>query len=149
MRFFDRSLFRRNGVGVKPIDYDFIDCLPKEYSEIIDQACVGVAEVVEDCLTREYCSYTTSFDSLGADSLDRLEIIMALQERFGLEIDDEAAEKIITVGDAIIYALTHEHREYTPVLGEEQMGKPESVNVYDADLASLIKSGLNAPHDTS
>ncbi|MCJ7509252.1 MAG: acyl carrier protein [candidate division Zixibacteria bacterium] len=42
-------------------------------------------------------------DDLGADSLDTVELVMALEEEFGLEIPDEEAEKITTVGEAIEY----------------------------------------------
>ena len=42
-------------------------------------------------------------DDLGADSLDTVELVMALEEEFDLEIADEDAEKIGTVGDAISY----------------------------------------------
>ncbi len=42
-------------------------------------------------------------DDLGADSLDTVEIVMALEEEFGIEIPDEDAEKITTVGEAIQY----------------------------------------------
>lgn len=42
-------------------------------------------------------------DDLGADSLDTVELVMALEEEFSLEIPDEEAEKITTVGDAITY----------------------------------------------
>lgn len=42
-------------------------------------------------------------DDLGADSLDIVELIMALEEEFGLEIPDSEAEKIATVGDAVEY----------------------------------------------
>jgi acyl carrier protein len=42
-------------------------------------------------------------DDLGADSLDRVELIMALEETFGVEIPDEDAEKISTVKDAVDY----------------------------------------------
>ena len=42
-------------------------------------------------------------DDLGADSLDTVELVMALEEEFGIEIPDEDAEKIATVGDAIKY----------------------------------------------
>jgi len=47
---------------------------------------------------------TVSFkDDLGADSLDAVEFIMALEEKFGIEIPDEDAEKMQTVNDAIKY----------------------------------------------
>ncbi|MEQ8639477.1 MAG: acyl carrier protein [Alphaproteobacteria bacterium] len=42
-------------------------------------------------------------DDLGADSLDTVELVMAFEEEFGCEIPDEAAEKIVTVKDAITY----------------------------------------------
>ena len=45
----------------------------------------------------------TSFEELNADSLDIVELIMALEEAFDLDIPDEEAEKIRTVGDAVNY----------------------------------------------
>lgn len=42
-------------------------------------------------------------EDLGADSLDTVELVMALEEEFDLEIQDEEAEKLATVGDAIEY----------------------------------------------
>jgi acyl carrier protein len=51
---------------------------------------------------------TASFiDDLGADSLDTVELVMALEEGFGMEIPDEDAEKITTVKDAITYIEAH------------------------------------------
>ena len=46
-------------------------------------------------------------DDLGADSLDQVELVMALEEAFGVEIPDEDAEKIRTVRDAIDYIDKH------------------------------------------
>lgn len=46
-------------------------------------------------------------EDLGADSLDLAELMMALEEEFGVEIPDEDAEKILTVGDAINYLNEH------------------------------------------
>lgn len=46
-------------------------------------------------------------DDLGADSLDTVELIMALEEEFNVEIPDEDAEKMITVGDSLNYLKEH------------------------------------------
>jgi acyl carrier protein len=51
---------------------------------------------------------TASFaEDLGADSLDQVELVMALEEEFNLEISDEEAEKIKTVQDAVSYIQAH------------------------------------------
>mgnify|MGYP000954058093 CR=1 FL=1 len=55
--------------------------------------------VDEDDITME----SSFIDDLGADSLDIVELIMALEEEFDLEIPDNEAEKITTVGDAVEY----------------------------------------------
>lgn len=47
-------------------------------------------------------------DDLGADSLDTVELVMAFEEEFGLEIPDEDAEEMQTVGDAIDYLSTRQ-----------------------------------------
>lgn len=47
-------------------------------------------------------------DDLGADSLDIVELVMALEEEFELEIPDEDAEKIRTVGEAVKYIQDHQ-----------------------------------------
>jgi acyl carrier protein len=46
-------------------------------------------------------------EDLGADSLDQVELVMALEEEFNLEISDEEAEKIKTVQDAVNYIQAH------------------------------------------
>mgnify|MGYP000976186455 FL=1 len=50
---------------------------------------------------------STFVDDLGADSLDIVELIMALEEEFNMEIPDEEAEKISTVGDVVEYIKSH------------------------------------------
>jgi acyl carrier protein len=47
-------------------------------------------------------------EDLGADSLDTVELVMAFEEEFGMEIPDEDAEKLQTVGDAIKYIQEHQ-----------------------------------------
>jgi len=47
-------------------------------------------------------------EDLGADSLDTVELVMAFEEEFGIEIPDEDAEKLQTVGDAIAYIQQHQ-----------------------------------------
>jgi acyl carrier protein len=65
---------------------------------IVEQLGVDEAEVTP----------TASFvDDLGADSLDTVELVMAFEEAFGIEIPDEDAEKIATVQDAINYIEKH------------------------------------------
>lgn len=55
---------------------------------------------VEESLVTPEASFTAD---LGADSLDTVELVMAFEEEFGCEIPDKAAEKILTVKDAIDY----------------------------------------------
>jgi len=59
---------------------------------IVEHLGVEESKVVEDAGFIEH---------LGADSLDTVELVMAFEEEFSIEIPDEAAEKILTVGDAI------------------------------------------------
>jgi len=66
----------------------------KVKSIIVEQLGVDVEEVKME---------SSFIDDLGADSLDIVELIMALEEEFDLEIPDEDAEKIRTVGEAVKY----------------------------------------------
>ncbi len=59
--------------------------------------------VTDDQVTEE----ASFVDDLGADSLDQMELVMALEEEFGVEIPDEDAEKITRVRDAISYITEH------------------------------------------
>ena len=65
-----------------------------------------VKKIVADHLGIEEAKVTdeASFiDDLGADSLDTVELVMAFEEEFGCEIPDDAAEKIVTLKDAVTY----------------------------------------------
>lgn len=61
---------------------------------IVDQLGVDENKITED---------SSFIDDLGADSLDIVELIMAFEEEFDIEIPDEDAEKMKTVGDAVKY----------------------------------------------
>lgn len=65
---------------------------------IVEQLGVSAEEVTLEA---------SFIDDLGADSLDTVELVMALEEEFDMEIPDEDAEKIVTVGDAIDYIEKH------------------------------------------
>jgi acyl carrier protein len=65
---------------------------------IVEQLGVDAAEVTPNA---------HFVNDLGADSLDTVELVMALEEEFDTEIPDEQAEKIQTVGQAIDYISTH------------------------------------------
>ena len=69
-----------------------------------------VREIVAEQLERDVkeVTNTASFiDDLGADSLDIVELVMKMEEEFGIEIPDEEAVKIKTVNDVIQYITTH------------------------------------------
>ena len=74
--------------------------------EKIDERVKGI--VVEQLgVNPEEVTIEASFvDDLGADSLDTVELVMALEEEFGMEIPDEDAEKITTIREAVNYITT-------------------------------------------
>lgn len=75
--------------------------MPKMSSvaEKVKKIVVEQLGVSEDQVTSE----AKFIEDLGADSLDQVELVMALEEEFGSDIPDEDAEKLTTVGDAIKY----------------------------------------------
>lgn len=74
-----------------------------EVAEKVKKMIVEQLGVAENEVTDE----AKFIDDLGADSLDIVELIMALEDEYGIEIPDEDAEKIVTVGDAIRYIEEH------------------------------------------
>ncbi len=69
-----------------------------------------VAEIIADQLGIDAAGITEDdafIDTLGADSLDIVELIMAFEDEFSLSISDEDAENIRTVGDAVAYIKSH------------------------------------------
>ena len=71
----------------------------EEIFEKIKNIIVEQLGVVETTVTLD----ASFIDDLGADSLDIVELIMALEEEFDIEIPDEDAEKVVTVGDVVDY----------------------------------------------
>ena len=73
----------------------------------MDTVLEKVKEVISEQLDVEdldsITTETTFIDDLGADSLDIVELIMALEEEFDIEIPDADAEKVVTVGDVVDY----------------------------------------------
>ena len=72
-------------------------------AERVKQIVVEQLGVEEDQVTNE----ASFMEDLGADSLDTVELVMALEEEFDIEIADEDAEKIQTVQDAVDYITEH------------------------------------------
>ena len=75
-----------------------------EIFEKVKKIIADKLDVEEDKITPE----SSFLDDLGADSLDIVELIMELEEEFGIEIPDEDAEKIRTVADAVKYIEEHQ-----------------------------------------
>jgi acyl carrier protein len=74
------------------------EALERVRSILVEQLGVDEEQVTEDA----------SFQGdLDADSLDLVELIMELEDQFGLKISDEDAQKIATVGEAVDYVTTH------------------------------------------
>lgn len=71
----------------------------EEIFEKVKKIIVEQLGVAETSVTME----ASFIDDLGADSLDIVELIMALEEEFDLEIPDSDAEKVVTVGDVVEY----------------------------------------------
>lgn len=72
-------------------------------AERVKQIVAEQLGVDEDQVTNE----ASFMEDLGADSLDTVELVMALEEEFDIEISDEDAEKIQTVQDAVDYITEH------------------------------------------
>ena len=70
-----------------------------EIFEKVKKIIIEQLNVSEDSVTKE----ASFIDDLGADSLDIVELVMALEEEFDIEIPDSDAEKVVTVGDVVDY----------------------------------------------
>jgi acyl carrier protein len=77
---------------------------PESGEQVMSETADKVKKIVVEHLGVEEAKVTNEasfIDDLGADSLDTVELVMAFEEAFGVEIPDDAAEKIQTVKDAI------------------------------------------------
>ena len=74
------------------------ELLNKIKAIVADKLSIGEDQVTEEA---------SFIDDLGADSLDTVELVMALEDEFNLDIPDEEAEKLTTVGKAIEYVLAN------------------------------------------
>jgi acyl carrier protein len=74
---------------------------------LLDEVKEVVSEQL-DCSIDEIKEDSKFIEDLGADSLDVVELVMALEEKFDIEIPDEDAEDILTVADAIKYIEDHQ-----------------------------------------
>ena len=75
----------------------------EEVFEKVKNVIIEQLGVAENNITME----ASFIDDLGADSLDIVELIMALEEEFAIEIPDSDAEKVVTVGDVVEYIKDH------------------------------------------
>ena len=75
------------------------EVLDKVIKLISERFSVDVLKITKD---------TTFQEDLGADSLDVVELVMELEDTFGIQISDEDAEQIVTIGDAVNYIVSQQ-----------------------------------------
>jgi acyl carrier protein len=97
-KFHERKALLRRAVVTKGRDVDRAQVVEELRAILVEQLGVDAPEVTE----------ASSFqEDLNADSLDLVELIMEMEDRFKLKIPDEDAEKISTVGEAVDYVVAH------------------------------------------
>ncbi|MEZ4605462.1 MAG: acyl carrier protein [Deinococcales bacterium] len=86
------------------------EILAKIKEVIADKLDVDIADNLDGGTEDEFLK-SSFVDDLGADSLDVVELIMGLEDQFGIEISDEDAEKLVTVKDAVKFIQDHAEAE--------------------------------------
>ena len=97
---------------------DILRSAPKPVTDevLLEVASLAIAETLGERATEPVAWDSKIMDDLGLDSLDTVELVMFLEECFSVEIRDEQAGEIVTVGDAIT------------IIKENKAGKPRKVN---------------------
>ena len=90
---------------------------------VVEQLNVNPDEVKED---------SKFVEDLGADSLDVVELVMALEEKFDIEIPDTDAEKIVTVGNAMAYIEAHK-QSINSLSKNPLCGFPSTIKIFKED----------------
>jgi acyl carrier protein len=89
-----------------PITHTFIMADETNIEQKVRDIIVEQLGVNADQVTTE----AKFIEDLGADSLDTVELVMAFEEEFGIEVPDEEAEKLLTVGNVVQYIEDHSHQ---------------------------------------
>jgi acyl carrier protein len=105
-RRISNGTIRERGAGTTPNRANQHQLRNQRMSDVAERVKKIVVEHlgVDEAKVTENASF---IDDLGADSLDTVELVMAFEEEFGCEIPDDAAEKIVTVKDAVSFIEAH------------------------------------------
>jgi len=96
-------MIRFSAIQIRTLKSLLEELMAESIEDKVKQIIVDELGVDETEVTRN----ARFIDDLGADSLDTVELVMRFEEEFGIEIPDEEAEKIQSVGDAITYIEEH------------------------------------------
>ena len=110
---FDASQFSARIAGeVKHFDpLQFVDKKDVKKMDVFIQYAIAASQFAVDDANLKVTPDASFVDDLGADSLDTVELVMAFEEEFGIEIPDEDAEKITRVKEAVEYIESHSKKK--------------------------------------